>query len=256
MVANHNKERVGFTLVELLVVISIIALLLSILMPALQAARQQSRKIGCLSNMRQIGLGIELYMAAASDGKYPQQRRPFGSWYPHERADHWWITVRPYFAGDRDSHRTINQSAEQTVGYCPNHTDYKNFNYNPGRGKDKPTSYDGSWHIINQAGAGKWRPAVPAISASDVKSPADKVLVYEFHEPYSPYLTIPYVGDFAQGWLKLDWEGGLASRAFHNQTHGRVSNFLFCDGHVGSVHGDTLMDIESHWYPRGVEQTY
>ena len=62
----------GFTLIELLVVVAIIALLVSILMPALSAARYQAKDVVCKSNMRQWAMMNALY-AEDYDGKFPRQ---------------------------------------------------------------------------------------------------------------------------------------------------------------------------------------
>jgi prepilin-type N-terminal cleavage/methylation domain-containing protein/prepilin-type processing-associated H-X9-DG protein len=74
----------GFTLVELLVVIAAIAVLIAMLLPALNAAREAARATQCLSNLRQCYMGFQLY---AGDNK---------DWYPVTATELTWGTVRTW----------------------------------------------------------------------------------------------------------------------------------------------------------------
>lgn len=88
----HGSQpiRVGFTLVELLVVIAIIAMLVAILLPAVQSARESGRKTQCANNLRQIGIALKSYHSQYS--KYPA-----GSQIPPRDVGlSWRVEILPY----------------------------------------------------------------------------------------------------------------------------------------------------------------
>ncbi len=74
----------SFTLIELLVVVAIIAVLASLLMPALRSARKSAMTVACASNLRQIGIGLTSY-AGDADGWYPYR--------DYYKADPWQFTL-------------------------------------------------------------------------------------------------------------------------------------------------------------------
>ncbi len=101
----------GFTLVELLVVVAIIALLMAILMPALRKAREQGKDALCKSNMRQIGMGAELY---AEDWESQIPRGKGGG-----TGEAWYQLFMPYLA-----QRPIDNDYRNVKIYrCPSYPD-------------------------------------------------------------------------------------------------------------------------------------
>jgi len=98
----RTRRPTGFTLVELLVVIGIIALLVAMLLPALNKARRASQTVACLSNLRQIGLGIIMY-ASEQHGQLPAGQ--WENWTPGDDA-RWYTLINPYMGGEGNTVQT------------------------------------------------------------------------------------------------------------------------------------------------------
>lgn len=104
-------QRKGFTLIELLVVIAILAILAGMLLPALNSARSKAKTLNCISNMKQIGVGFEFYLA---------DNDRFYMW-----TDMTWVPVD----GKSASYYSWNGPAQNTREWrgtlCPYIEDYK-----------------------------------------------------------------------------------------------------------------------------------
>src|SRR6266567_8208648 len=83
----RRGRAVGFTLVELMVVIAIIAILMALMMPAISRAKGKANAISCVNNMRQMTLAAIMY-ASDHDEEFPARRTPTNAW-PHK--------LKPYY---------------------------------------------------------------------------------------------------------------------------------------------------------------
>ncbi len=157
------KSRKAFTLIELLVVIAIIAILAAILFPVFAQARTAAKKTADLSNTKQIGIGMQLYLGD-SDDYFPMsdyRRNPSGS--DNQGLVHWSESLQPYMKNEQ----IFVSPADKIGGWAPSCVGdpaLKN------RGKGWPSE-----QIVNQGVAGC--PAFPHGQVARLSYVANQLLM-------------------------------------------------------------------------------
>jgi prepilin-type N-terminal cleavage/methylation domain-containing protein len=208
-----RSHRNAFTLIELLVVIAIIAILAAILFPVFAQAREKARQSSCLSNTKQMGLGIMMY-TQDYDETYPQ-----AYWYTNDTDgsagyNQWSGMIQPYV---------------KNVGIfvCPSDPNKGIIPTNPGLDLQAPRiSYVANAAVLPR----KRRSIDPAnvASAASIDAPADVIVIGEMTN------TLACINDTSNA--------GTAGGAYVNKSH-RSTNAFMNSASGGTWKGESAADF-------------
>ena len=199
---NNGRNAEGFTLVEMLVVIAVIAILAALLLPAFSAAKRKAQRIACTNNLRQISLGVRMYSDDSNDASPSPGGTNIATLYSGYKA-----LMKSYVGVNGAS------SPRDRLFACPADTFYPNFIFTS-------ISSPSAWHYVQESlhnepfldyssyafnggdnttqihkNGSITRPGLTGVKMSSVKHPSRALLVTEgsapapwsWHEP-SPWL--------------------------------------------------------------------
>jgi prepilin-type N-terminal cleavage/methylation domain-containing protein/prepilin-type processing-associated H-X9-DG protein len=259
----QQKNRIqGFTLIELLVVIAIISLLAAILFPVFARARENARKAACMSNLKQIGLAIDMYVQDYDEtfpAAYMNYLGTNQDWYGTSLPDsvYWFTVLQPYV-------KNRQVFVCPTAGLIPSTTLITKIQYSGGYGWNIcGTSYSHGNGFGFQAPSNLKTPTGGFLKLAAVQEPANTVIIgdpasngysanglYFFPNTgngisYIPTLHGGQVGPFSTSAAVTPGGGG---------------NYLFADGHVKYIpqsraYGSAMFNVDKT-YTGGVLQKY
>jgi prepilin-type N-terminal cleavage/methylation domain-containing protein/prepilin-type processing-associated H-X9-DG protein len=197
-----RKRQFAFTLIELLVVIAIIAILASLLLPALARAKSKATEIKCISNLKQLGIAVVTW-GDDHDGRFPScelmPSMPVVPQYPPPPT-----VIQPitFVLGPELGYNTNNLPQNNSVFQCP---DDKKVTYFNREGASYGWNYDiNDLPMDNPAGPG--RSGGRGFGAGDATRRLDRIRVLYDYEPFHT----------------------------RGNTNGRL-NILYADGHAASI---------------------
>lgn len=222
------RERRAFTLIELLVVIAIIAILAAILFPVFARARENARKTSCLSNLKQIGLGILQYSQDYDEKQVrgwtgndaymnsdPNANGGGGRWK-------WMDSIMPYVKSEQMFNCPSDTPGHEYVYYqSPKNT--------PGYQHYGSYAQNNTYWQSQSTGQPPTSPGNDGRALSAIASPATTIQTVEGN------------GDYEFAWENIaaqpDIDATKSPRNLYTVTerHLERTNALFCDGHAKSM---------------------
>jgi prepilin-type N-terminal cleavage/methylation domain-containing protein len=225
----------AFTLVELLVVIAIVAIISAILFPVFSRAREAARGASCLSNLRQLGTALAMYLQDFDEtfpmSRFPDATHPMSgctahtTTYPEDRLHgtsyNWKRAVASYVRNLAVFQCPSNGHRMDVGGYNNAEGDETNAYYPPSQRLANSYAYNGSF--FHEAVPACWygEPLERPRALTEIEAPANLILLVESRMSY------PDLG----GWMIVG--GGPDNGAVGAfQTHNGMCNWLFADQHA------------------------